>query len=125
MKSENKNSNKVIAYICYEVYLINNFKTKFLININILELKQIIIDILSRKLKFKSCKEVAIFCEIKIKNNVQICQIVCTTKKKIIFAKLTTKIAIILKEKNKFFKYNFLFKFIMLEAYIYFINANF
>ena len=73
MKSENKNSNKVIAYICYEVYLINNFKTKFLININILESKQIIIDILSRKLKFKSCKEVAIFCEIKIKNNVQIC----------------------------------------------------
>ena len=109
MEDKNKNSNKIIAYICYKVYLINNLKTKFLIDIDILESKQIIIDILSRKLRFEFCKRVLVLCEIKTRNNVRICQIVCTTKKKIIFAKLTTKIAITLKEKNKLFKYNFLF----------------
>ena len=46
-------------------------------------------------------------------------------KKKKKFAKLIAKIAIILKEKNKFFKYKFFFKFIIFEIYIYFINTNF
>ncbi len=73
MKNKNKNNNKIIAYICYKVYLINNLKTKFLISINILELKQIVINILNRKLKFEFCEKIAILCEIKIKYNVQIC----------------------------------------------------
>ncbi len=125
MEDKNKNSNKIIAYICYKVYLINNLKTKFLIDIDILESKQIIIDILSRKLRFEFCKRVLVLCEIKTRNNVRICQIVCTTKKKIIFAKLTTKIAITLKEKNKLFKYNFLFEFIIFKIYTYFVDTNF
>ncbi len=115
----------MIAYNCYEVYLINNLKTKFLISINILESKQVIIDILSRRLRFKFYKKVAISCEVKIKNNVRICRTIRIAKKEIIFAKLTTKIAITLKEKNKLFKRNFFFELTMLEAYIYFINANF
>ncbi len=115
----------MIVHIRYEVHLINNLKTKFLININILESKQVIIDILSQKLRFEFCEKVAISCEIKIKNNVRIRRIVRTTKKEIIFAKLITKIAIILKEKNKLLKRNFLFKLIIFEAYTYFINANF
>ncbi len=73
MKNKNKDNNKVIAYICYKVYLINNLKTNFFIDINILELKQIIIDILNRKLRFESYKRVAISCKVKIKNNVRIC----------------------------------------------------
>jgi len=125
LEDKNKNSNKIIAYICYKVYLINNLKTKFLIDIDILESKQIIIDILSRKLRFEFCKRVLVLCEIKTRNNVRICQIVCTTKKKIIFAKLTTKIAITLKEKNKLFKYNFLFEFIIFKIYTYFVDTNF
>ena len=65
MKSENKVGNKVIAYIRYEIHLINNLKMKFLISINILKSKQVIIDILSRKLRFKSCEKISILCEIK------------------------------------------------------------
>ena len=125
MKSKNKDSNKIIAYICYKVYLINNFKIKFLINIDILKSKQVVIDILNRKLRFEFYKEVAIFCEIKIKNNIRIRQIVCTTKKKIIFARLIAKIVVTLKEKSKLFKYNFLFEFIIFKIYIYFVNINF
>ena len=70
MKNKNKLNNKIIAYICYEVYLINNLKRKFLISINILKSKQIIIDILSRRLRFKFYKKVSISCEIKIRDNV-------------------------------------------------------
>jgi len=55
----------MIAYIYYKVHLINNFKTKFFISINILKLKQIIIDILNQRLRFESCKKISIFCEIK------------------------------------------------------------
>jgi hypothetical protein len=125
LKSENKISNKVIAHICYEVHLINNLKTKFFISINILESKQVIINILSRRLKFEFYEFFLIFCEIKTQDNVRICQTICTTKKKIILAKLITKIAITLKRKNELFKYNFLFEFTMLRAYAYFVNANF
>jgi len=105
--------------------LINNLKTKFLINIDILESKQVIIDILSRKLRFKFYKKVVVFCEIKIKNNVRICRTICIAKKEIIFAKLTTKIVVTLKIKKKLFKYNFLFEFTILKIYIYFVNTNF
>jgi len=125
LKSENKDNNKVIVYICYEVHLIDNLKTKFLININILKSKQVIIDISNQKLRFESCKEVLVFCEVKIKNNIRIRQIVRTTKKKIIFAKSIAKIAITLKEKRELSKCNFFFKFTILRAYIYFVNANF
>jgi len=106
LKSENKVNNKVIVYICYKVYLINNFKTNFFISINILKLKQVIINILSRRLKFEFYKIFLILCEIKTRNNVRICRIICTTKKKNL-AKLTTKIVISLKKKNKFFECNF------------------
>ncbi len=102
MKNENKDNNKIIAYICYKIYLINNFKTKFLININILKSKKIVINILSQRLKFEFYKEIAIFCKLKVKNNVRICRTICIAKKEIIFAKLTTKIAIILKKKINF-----------------------
>jgi len=125
LKSENKASNKVIAHIRYEVHLINNLKTKFLIGMNILESKQVIIDILSRRLRFESYKRILILCEIKVQNNVRIRQIVRTTKKEIILARSTTKIAITLKKKNKLSKRNFLFKSTMLGAYAYFVNANF
>jgi len=47
LKSENKVNNKIIVYIRYEVHLINNLKTKFLMSINILESKQMIINILN------------------------------------------------------------------------------
>ncbi len=102
MKNKNKNNNKIIVYICYKVYLINNLKIKFLIDIDILESKQVIIDILSRRLRFESYKRVAIFCKIKIKNNIRICRTICTIKKKIIFARLIAKIAITLKKKISF-----------------------
>ncbi len=105
--------------------MINNLKTKFLINIDILESKQVVIDILSRKLRFEFCKKIVVLCKIKIRNNIRICRIVCITKKKIIFAKLIAKIAVTLKEKNKFFKYNFFFEFTIFEAYTYFVDANF
>jgi len=114
----------VIAYIRYKVYLINNLKTKFLISINILESKQVIINILSRKLRFKSCKRISIFCEIKIQNNVRICRIVHTTKKKTIFARLTTKIVVTLKKRVNFLNVIF-FELTILETYTYFVNANF
>jgi hypothetical protein len=107
LKSENKVNNKVIAHIRYEVHLINNLKTKFLISINILELKQIIINILSRKLRFESCKKILVLCEIKTRDNVRIRRIVRTTEKKKKFAKLIIKIAITLKEKNELLKCNF------------------
>jgi len=125
LKNKNKINNKIIAYICYEVYLINNLKTKFLISINILKLKQVIINILSRKLRFEFCKKILILCKIKIRNNVRICRTIRTMKKKIILAKLIAKIVVTLKKKNKFLKYNFLFKLIMRETYTYFVNANF
>jgi len=125
LKSENKVSNKIIAHIRYEVHLINNFKAKFLISMNILKSKQVIIDISNRKLRFKFCKKNLILCEIKARDNVRIRRIVRTTKKKIILAKSIAKIAIILKEKNELFKRDFLFKFTMLEAYTHFVNANF
>ncbi len=115
----------MIAHIRYEVHLINNLKTKFLISMNILKSKQVIIDILSQKLKFESCEKISIFCEIKIQDNVRIRRIVRTTKKKIILARLTTKIAITLKRKSELSKCDFLFELTMLGAYAHFVNANF
>jgi len=94
-------------------------------SMNILKLKQVIIDILSRRLRFESCEKISVLYEIKIRDNVRICRTIRTTKKKIIFARLTAKIAVTLKKKSELSKRDFLFKLTMLEAYAYFMNANF
>ena len=45
----------------HDIYVINNLKTNFLIEINILELKKIIIDFFNKKIIFIKCENIVIF----------------------------------------------------------------
>jgi len=84
LKKKNYYKTKILIYICREIYLIDNFKTKFFIKIDIFEFEQIIINIFEQKLYFEFCEKITVFCEIKTRNNIKIRRIVRTTKKKII-----------------------------------------
>ena len=46
----------VIVYIKKNVHIVNNFKIKILINIDIMCLKKIIVDFQTQKLMIKNCK---------------------------------------------------------------------
>jgi len=125
LEEKNYHETKILIYICWKVYFVDNFKTKFFIKINILNLKHITINIFERKLYFEFCEKIIIFCEIKARNNVRIWRIVYTTKKKIILIITTNLILVILKEKEDLLKKDFLFKSIMLKIYVYFVNSKF
>jgi len=114
-----------LIYICREIYLVNNLKTKFFIKINIFDFKHITINIFERKLYFEFCEKITISCEIKTRNNIKIRRIVRTTKKKIILVITTNLIFVILKKKKNLLEKDFLFESTISEIYIYFVNFKF
>ena len=125
LEKKNYYEAKILTYICRKVYLVDNFKIKFLIKMNILGLKHVTINIFERKLHFKSCEEMTIFCEIKARDNVRIRRIVRTIKKKIILIITISLIFVILKKKENLLKRDFLFESTILETYVYFVNFEF
>ena len=54
----------------------NNLKTNLLIDMNILDFKDVIIDILKEKIIFTKCGNVVVFIQIIARNNVRIRKIV-------------------------------------------------
>ena len=46
---------KSIAYICRKIYIVDNFKIKLLLNINIITSKQIIVNLNIKQLILNSC----------------------------------------------------------------------
>ena len=71
MREKNANEKNVFFLIKKETYIVDNLKTKFLMNINIVNSKKIIINIFEKHIHFKATN-VSIFCETKIKNAIKI-----------------------------------------------------
>jgi len=114
-----------LIYICRKIYLVDNLKTKFFIEINIFDFEYITINIFEQKLYFEFCERIIVSCEIKAQDNIRIRRIVRITKKKIILAIITNLIFVILKRKKNLSKRDFLFESTILEIYIYFVNFEF
>jgi len=125
LEKKNYYETKILTYICREIYLVDNLKTKFLIKIDIFGSEHITINIFERKLYFGFCEKITVFCEIKARDNVRIRRTVRITKKKIISAITTGLISVILKEKEDLSKRDFLFESTISEIYVYFVNFGF
>ena len=60
MKKKNDEISIFVKFI-KDIHVINNLKTNFLININILDFKDVIINISKKKIIFIKCENVIIF----------------------------------------------------------------
>ena len=60
MKGESDETSIFIKFI-KNIHIMNNLKTNLLININILDLKNVIINILKKKVIFIKCENVVVF----------------------------------------------------------------
>jgi len=125
LEEKNHHETKILTHIRREVHLVDNLKTKFLIEMDILDPEHITINISERKLHFESCERITVSCEIKTRDNVRIRRTVRTTKKKIIPVITTDLIPVILKEKEDLPERDFLFEPTIPEAYAHFVDSEF
>lgn len=100
LEEKNVHERKVLKHVCREMYLVDNLKTKFLIKMNILDSKQIVIDIFKQKLHFEFCESIIIACEIKTRNNVRIRRTMRIIKKEVISFKTINIIFVTFKRKE-------------------------
>ena len=80
MKEENDEISIFIKFI-KNIYIMNNLKANFLININILDFKSVIINISKKKIIFIKCENIIIFIQIIVRDNVRIRKIVHSKRK--------------------------------------------
>ena len=78
-----KKNNKISIFIKFikDIYIMNNLKTNLLINMNIFDLKDVIIDISKKKIIFIKCENIIVFIQVIIRDNVRIRKIVRSKRK--------------------------------------------
>ena len=62
----------VIVKISQKIHIIKNLKVNILLNMNILVLKEAIINLLNQVLKFIKVKDIEISVQVKIKDNINV-----------------------------------------------------
>ena len=73
-----KKNDKISIFMKFikDIHVINNLKTNFLININILDFENVIINISKKKIIFIKCENIIVFIQIIVRNNVRIRKII-------------------------------------------------
>jgi hypothetical protein len=97
-----------IVKFTYETYIVDNLKTKLLMNMNILELEEIILDILRRRLTLSLCENLKMFIRVIAKSKFKINRIILVER----FINISTKsvISMSIKMKNLLFNRDYLFQ---------------
>jgi len=94
-----------------------------LLNINIINLKHIIVNINKRKLIIKSYRNLETKLEIKLKNNIRIKQIVKIERNLVVVAYFVLEVLIIVRDEILLDK-NYFFESILSSAYFYIANKR-
>ena len=100
-----------------------NLKTKFLLKINIIDLKRIIVDANKRKLIMKSCRSLKTKLKIKLKNDIRMKWVVKIERNLVIVVHFVFEVLIIVRGKilpNR----DYLFELILFDAYSYVANRE-
>ena len=99
-------------YFRREVHVVKNLKCKFFFEMNILEAKQIIINLINKIMMIFTCRNLIVFIKIAFKSNARIRRVIHFKNQAVISFKSITQISIYMKNKllsddrNYFFKLN-------------------
>ena len=118
------NSKKAIDHIRREIHIVDNFKTKMLIEIDIFESKRIQIDIDDEKLFIKSCNNLIIDIIIKIKNDVGVRRAIRNQKKIIILSNSFIRISVKMRISLLLSDRNYLFELNLKGVYAHIVDIN-
>ena len=101
----------VVTKIFREIHVVEDLKANILLRMNILILKEVIIDLLSQTLKLTKTEEIKILIQIKVKNNVNVNCIVRVEKQTVVSSKSVGQVLIQLAEKHQVLSnHDFLFE---------------
>ena len=124
--TETIKSETVVAKIFREIHIVKDLKANILLGMNILILKEVIIDLLSQTLKLTKVKEIEIPIQIETKNNVNVNHIIRVEKQTVVSLKSVGQVLIWLTEKHQVLSnHNFLFKLQKGGVYTHFVNSDF
>ena len=125
MKNEINDEIQILIKFIRDIHIMNNLKANFLISMDILDFKDVIINISKKKIIFTKCENIAVFIQIIIRNNVRIRRIVRSKRRQIISFKTIEIVGISLRDKDPLFDRDFIFEPKMKKVYSHFVNANF
>ena len=80
MKKKNDEISIFMKFI-KNIHVMNNLKINLLINMNIFDFKDVIINILKKKIIFTKCGNIAVFIQIIARNNIRIQKIIRSKRK--------------------------------------------
>ena len=124
--TETIKSETVVAKIFREIHIVKDLKANILLGMNILILKEVIIDLLSQTLKLTKVKEIEIPIQIETKNNVNVNHIIRVEKQTVVSLKSVGQVLIQLAEKHQVLSnHDFLFKSQKDSVYTHFVNSDF
>ena len=106
------------------MHIINDLKTKMLLNTNILDLERMSIDVDEKKLLIKSYNDLITNIKIKAKNNVDVRRTIRNQKRITISFNLITKIFIELRISTSLSNKNYLFEFNYMRIYAHIMNVE-
>ena len=113
----------VVVYFRRKMHMINNFKIKLLLKINVMSSKRMMIDLNQRQFIIKNCQNLTIKLKIIVKNNVKIRRIIKIEKKLVVEINFIVQISIISCE-NLLLDKNYLFELYFVDAYVYVTNSS-
>ena len=97
--NESSQTAPIRKHIHREFHVIKNFKCKIFLKINILNAKQMNIDLINKIMMIFICKNLIVSIKITFKSNVRIKKMIHSKKKIIIFVKSIVKVSTYLKKK--------------------------
>ena len=106
------------------MHIIDDFKTKMLLNINILSLKRISINVDEEKLLIKNYNDLITNIKIKVKNNINVRRTIRNQKRITIPLNSMMRIFIELRILTSLLNKNYLFEFNYTKAYAHIINVE-
>ena len=106
------------------MYIIDDLKTKMLLNMNILGLERMSIDVDKEKLLIKNYNDLIMNIKIKIKNNVNMRRTIRNQNKITIFLNLITRVFIELRISALLSDKDYLFEFNYTKVYAHIMNVE-
>ena len=106
------------------MHIIDDLKTKMLLNTNILNFERMSIDVDEEKLLIKSCNDLITNIKIKIKNNVNVRRTIRNQKRITIFLNSIMRIFIELRISTSLSNKDYLFEFNHTKVYAHILNVE-
>ena len=113
---------KVTTHLRREIHVVDNFKIKFLLSMNVMNFERMIIDMNLKQLIIKSCQSLVVKFEITVKNNIRVRRTLRAERKLVVEINIIVKLLIDLHDDSILDK-DYLFEFSFSNTYAHIVDV--